>query len=229
LLFQMHALSSHCAVLPLVAAVLLLGAARIEGTVQSRSRPTAEPVRAAVQTEPDLALIDAVLAKRAPELGLVLRAQVSRAIAQEARTAGYDPLLILAIIDVESDFDPEAVSSRGARGLMQIQPATLHWFAQKQGLKLSREEMAADPALCVRLGIRYLRSLQDRFGGELSMALMAYNAGPDRIRQALREHSVEPFRFYPRRVQRDFARFRTGVGLGGDFAYALRDRERDAR
>jgi len=229
LLFQMHALSSHCAVLPLVAAVLLLGAARIEGTVQSRSRPTAEPVRVAVQPEPDLALIDAVLAKRAPELGLVLRAQVSRAISQEARKAGYDPLLILAIIDVESDFDPEAVSSRGARGLMQIQPATLHWFAEKQGLKLSREEMAADPGLCVRLGIRYLRSLQDRFGGDLSMALMAYNAGPDRIRQALREHAVEPFRFYPRRVQRDFARFRTGVGLGGDFAYALREHESDAR
>ena len=92
---------------------------------------------------------------------------MSRAIAEEARRAGYDPLLILAIIDVESDFDLEAVSSRGARGLMQIQPVTLHWFAQKQGLRLTREEMAADPGLCVRLGVRYLRSLQDRFGGDL--------------------------------------------------------------
>ena len=230
LLFQMHALSSHCAVLPLVAAVLLLGAARIEGTVQGRVRPVAEPVAAAVvQPDPDLALIDSVLAKRAPELGLVLRAQVSRAISQEARRAGYDPLLILAIIDVESDFDPEAVSSRGARGLMQIQPVTLHWFAQKQGLRLTKEEMAADPALCVRLGIRYLRSLQERFGGELPTALMAYNAGPDRIRQALRERALEPFRFYPRRVKRDFERFRRGEGLGGDWAYALRDPEPAAR
>ena len=50
---------------------------------------------------------------------------------------------------------------------MQIQPVTLHWFAQKQGLRLSREEIAADPGLCVRLGIRYLRSLQDRFGADL--------------------------------------------------------------
>jgi soluble lytic murein transglycosylase len=225
LLFQMHALSSHCAVLPLVAAVFLLGAARIESTVQGRVRPVPEPVATLVQPDPDLALIDSVLAKRAPELGLVLRSQVSRAIAEEARRAGYDPLLILAIIDVESDFDPEAVSSRGARGLMQIQPVTLHWFAEKQGLRLSREEMAADPALCVRLGIRYLRSLQDRFGGDLPTALMAYNAGPDRIRQALREHAVEPFRFYPRRVKRDFERFRRGEGLGGDWAYALRDPE----
>jgi soluble lytic murein transglycosylase-like protein len=226
----MHALSSHCAVLPLVAAVLLLGAARIEGTVQGRVRPVPEPVAAAVaQPDPDLALIDSVLAKRAPELGLVLRSQVSRAISEEARRAGYDPLLILAIIDVESDFDPEAVSSRGARGLMQILPVTLHWFAEKQGLRLTREEMAADPALCVRLGIRYLRSLQDRFGGDLPTALMAYNAGPDRIRQALRERALEPFRFYPRRVKRDFERFRRGEGLGGDFAYALRDPEPGAR
>ena len=229
LLFQMHALSSHCAVLPLVAAVLLLGAARIESTVQGRAPAAAGPVAAVVQPDPDLALIDSVLAKRAPELGLDLRAQVSRAIAEEARRAGYDSLLILAIIDVESDFDPEAVSSRGARGLMQIQPVTLHWFAEKQGLRLSKEEMAADPGLCVRLGIRYLRSLQDRFGGDLSMALMAYNAGPDRIRQALRERALEPFRFYPRRVKRDFERFRRGEGLGGDWAYALRDPEPAAR
>ncbi len=229
LLFQLHAMSSHCAVLPLVAAVLLLGAARIEGTVHGRSASAAETPRTLVQPDPDLGLIDSVLAKRAPELGLVLRAQVSRAIAEEARRAGYDPLLILAIIDVESDFDVDAVSSRGARGLMQIQPATLHWFAEKQGLRLTREEMAADPALCVRLGVRYLRSLQDRFGGDLSMALMAYNAGPDRIRQAVRERALDPFRFYPRRVKRDFQRFRTGEGLGGDWAYALRDPEPAAR
>jgi len=229
LLFQMHALSSHCAVLPLVAATLLLGAARIESTVHGQARPTAEPAAAVVQPDPDLALIDSVLAKRAPELGLVLRSQVSRAIAEEARRAGYDPLLILAIIDVESEFDVDAVSSRGARGLMQIQPVTLHWFAEKQGLRLTREEMSADPALCVRLGIRYLRSLQDRFGGDLPTALMAYNAGPDRIRQALRERSLEPFRFYPRRVKRDFQRFRAGEGLGGDWAFALRDPDPAAR
>ncbi|MGZ6070826.1 MAG: lytic transglycosylase domain-containing protein [Myxococcaceae bacterium] len=225
LLFQLHALSSHCAVLPLVAAVFLLGAARIEGTFQGHTRRTAEAVRALVQPDPDLALLDSVLAKRAPELGLELRVQVSRAIAEEARRAGYDPLLILAIIDVESEFDVDAVSSQGARGLMQIQPVTLHWFAEKQGLRLTREEMASDPALCVRLGIRYLRSLQERFGGDLSMALMAYNAGPDRVRQAIRERSLDQYRFYPRRVKRDFERFRTGAGLGGDWAFAVRDPE----
>ncbi len=222
LLFQLHALSSHCAVLPLLAGVLVLGAARVEGVVARR--PAALPhVEVASEAAPDLALIDAVLAKRAPELGLTLRTQVGRAIAEEARRAGYDPLLVLALIDVESEFDEGAVSARGARGLMQIRPSTLQFIAEREGLRLSPEEVAADPALCVRLGIRYLRSLQDRFGGDLELALMAYNGGPDRIRQAVRSRDLDAFRFYPRRVKRRFVRFRTGEGLLGDWALAQRE------
>jgi soluble lytic murein transglycosylase len=222
LLFQLHALSSHCAVLPLVAGLLLLGAARVEGVV--RGPPSPPHVEFASQVAPDQALIDSVLAKRAPELGLTLRNQVGRAIAEEALRAGYDPLLVLALIDVESEFDEGAVSARGARGLMQIRPSTLQFVTEREGLRLSAEEVSADPALCVRLGIRYLRSLQDRFGGDLELALMAYNGGPDRIRQALRSRELDAFRFYPRRVKRQFVRFRTGEGLAGDWALAQRER-----
>ena len=82
--------------------------------------------------------------------------------------------------------------------------------------------MAADPALCVRLGIRYLRTLQVRFG-DLDLALMAYNAGPTRIRAAQQAHELEGFRFYPALVRREFRRFREGVGLGGDWALAQRE------
>jgi soluble lytic murein transglycosylase len=171
---------------------------------------------------PDAALIDAVLTKRAPELGLTLRQQIVQAISEESARAGYDPLLILAIIDVESDFTEEAISDKGARGLMQIKPSTLHFLAEKQGLRLSREEVAADPALGVRLGIRYLRELNDRFG-DLELALMAYNAGPTRIWQAKKAGELDIFRRYPRAVRRDFRRFREGEGLGGDWALAQRE------
>jgi soluble lytic murein transglycosylase len=222
LLFQLHALSSHCAVLPLIAGLLLLGAARVEGVV--RGRPAQPLVDVASEVAPDQALIDSVLAKRAPELGLTLRTQIGRAIAEEARRAGYDPLLVLAIIDVESEFDDSAVSARGARGLMQIRPSTLQFITEREGLRLSSEEVSADPALRVRLGIRYLRSLQDRFGGDLELSLMAYNAGPDRIRQAFKARELDAFRFYPRRVKRQFVRFRTGEGLAGDWALAQRER-----
>lgn len=191
------------------------------------SQPAPAPVLSvAVVTESashDASLIDAVLAKRAPELGLTLRRQLGQAIAEEAHRSGYDPLLILAVIDVESDFAEEAISEKGARGLMQIKPSTLHFLAEKEGLRLTREEVAADPALCVRLGIRYLRTLQERFGGDLELALMAYNAGPTRIRKALKDKELEAFRRYPRLVKRDFRRFREGEGLGGDWALAQRD------
>ncbi|HEX8704937.1 MAG TPA: lytic transglycosylase domain-containing protein [Myxococcaceae bacterium] len=223
-LARLHHLSAGCAKLPLLAGLALVVSARI---VPVLSEPVAVPVvPPAAMAEPashDATLIDAVLAKRAPDLGLTLRRQLGQAIAEEARKTGYDPLLILAIIDVESDFAEEAVSVKGARGLMQIRPSTLHFLAEKEGLRLSREEVAADPALCVRLGIRYLRTLQERFGGDLDMALMAYNAGPTRLRKAIKEGELEAFRRYPRAVRRDFRRFREGEGLGGDWALAQRE------
>ncbi|GHG92061.1 hypothetical protein GCM10012319_53570 [Comamonas sp. KCTC 72670] len=186
-------------------------------------QPVVPGVVAAEVISPEASLIDAVLARRAPDLGLTLRRQLIQAIAEEAGRLAYDPLLILAIIDVESDFTEEAVSVKGARGLMQIKPSTLHFLAEKEGLRLSREEVTADPALCVRLGIRYLRSLQERFGGDLDLALMAYNAGPTRIRNAIKQGELDRFRRYPRAVRRDFRRFREGHGLGGDWALAQRE------
>lgn len=218
----LHVLGSGCGKLPLVAAVALVLSARAVPLLAPAEPPlVAEGSRFEV-TPPDAALIDAVLAKRAPELGLTLRRQIGQAIAEEAGRAGYDPLLILALIDVESDFTEEAVSEKGARGLMQIKPSTLHFLAEKEGLRLSREEVAADPALGVRLGIRYLKALNERFG-DLEMALMAYNAGPTRIWQAKKAGELDTFRRYPRLVRRDFRRFREGEGLGGDWALAQRE------
>jgi soluble lytic murein transglycosylase-like protein len=131
--------------------------------------------------------------------------------------------MVLAIIQVESSFEDDAVSPKGARGLMQIRPTTLNFLAKREGIRLTPEEMEADPALRVRLGIRYLRILQDKFH-DLDRALMAYNAGPLRLRQALRSREVDVFRRYPRLVHRHFRRFREGVGVEGDWALAQRER-----
>jgi soluble lytic murein transglycosylase len=225
-LHRLHGWSEGCAKLPMVAAVALVLSARVAPLIEAVRAdfvPPAPSEAARPVPDPDAEVILGVLAKRAPELGLTLREQLGRAIAEEARAAGYDPLLVLAIIDVESDFEEEALSNKGARGLMQIKPSTLHFLAEKEGLRLSREEVTSDPALCVRLGIRYLRTLQDRFGGDLELALMAYNAGPTRIRDALKAGDLDRFRRYPRAVRRDFRRFREGHGLGGDWALAQRE------
>jgi soluble lytic murein transglycosylase len=78
---------------------------------------------------PDFEQIDRVLQKRASGLGLKLREQLALAISEEAQRAAYDPLLVLALIDVESDFQDSAISNMGARGLMQIRPQTLYFLA----------------------------------------------------------------------------------------------------
>jgi hypothetical protein len=89
--------------------------------------------------------------------------------------------LILAIIKVESDFNPRAVSPRGARGLMQIMPATGREFGTRDLL---------DPRQNISAGARYLRELLDRFSGDLPLALAAYNAGEQAV---VRYGGVPPF------------------------------------
>jgi hypothetical protein len=166
----------------------------------------------------DFEIIDGVLARRGPGLGVVLRKQLAIAIADEAHRAGYDPLLVLALIDVESDFREEAVSPMGAKGLMQIRPTTLYYLAQKEGVRLSRDEIAT---LCVRLGVRYLRSLHNQFGN-LDLALMAYNMGPNKLKNQLKLKDLERYRGYPKAVQREYLTLRQGHGLGGDWTVASR-------
>ena len=103
---------------------------------------------------------------------------------------GVSASLVKALIAAESCFDPEAISSVGAIGLMQLMPATADWLG------------AGDPADVLDNldgGIRYLASLQERFG-DTELALAAYNAGPGNVR---RHGGVPPFaetRAYVRKV-----------------------------
>ncbi len=84
---------------------------------------------------------------------------------------GVDPRLVEAVIAVESNYDPTAVSPAGAQGLMQIMPGT------QRDLRVSAP---FDADANVEGGVRYLKSLMDRFG-DLPLALAAYNAGPERV------------------------------------------------
>lgn len=174
---------------------------------------------------PDFARIDAVLAARAPGWGMTLRHHVAQAIAEEASRAGFDPLLVLAVISVESEFREGAVSWVGAQGLMQVRPTTLLFVAEREGLKLSQKEIEADPSLNVRLGVRYLSSMRELFRGNLDLALMAYNAGPTRVYVSWRERNLDQFQGYVRAVRRNYASLKLEHGEPNDWTLASRDPE----
>ena len=94
-------------------------------------------------------------------------------------SAFYDlePAWVASMIRSESRFRPQAVSSAGAIGLMQIMPETGRWIAEQLGLPDFETPQLADPALSIVMGTWYLRYLLDRFIVP-DVALMAYNAGP---------------------------------------------------
>jgi soluble lytic murein transglycosylase len=89
-------------------------------------------------------------------------------ISSAAHRVGLDPRLVEAVISVESDFDPWAVSRKGAMGLMQLMPETADRYAVGNPF---------DPQENIAGGTRYLRDLLQRFQGDLRWALAAYNAG----------------------------------------------------
>ena len=99
------------------------------------------------------------------------RVRYDTLIETTARRYGLAPALVKAVIAAESAFDPDAVSHKGAQGLMQLMPQT----ASELGV-----EDAFQPADNVRGGARYLREMLDRYG-DVSRALAAYNAGPNAV------------------------------------------------
>ncbi len=87
-----------------------------------------------------------------------------------------DPLLIWAVMREESRYGPEALSYVGARGLMQVMPATQTWIAEQMGEELSPGD-AYTPEASVRMGAWFLRFLTDHFDGDLELVIAAYNGG----------------------------------------------------
>ena len=102
-----------------------------------------------------------------------------------SRCATYyrlEEALVRAVIKVESDYNPSAVSSKGALGMMQLIPTTA---------KLLKVSDPLDPEQNIRGGSHYLRMMLDQFDGDLDLALAAYNAGPTAVR---RYGGVPPFK-----------------------------------
>src|SRR5205085_4118030 len=105
-------------------------------------------------------------------------------ILQEARAKNLDPYTVAGLIRQESVFNPRAVSSANAYGLMQLLPGTAQLTAKRYGVgeSITTETLLSDPRLNIRLGTSYLKDQLDKYG-RIEYVAAAYNAGPGRVVQ----------------------------------------------
>jgi soluble lytic murein transglycosylase-like protein len=115
--------------------------------------------------------------------------------AAAARRHGLDPGLVLAVVSVESGFQPKAVSRKGAQGLMQLMPQTASLLGVSD---------AFDPEQNLDGGARHLESLLSRYGGDVRRALAAYNAGAGAV---ARHNGVPPYAETQGYVRKVLARY----------------------
>lgn len=135
------------------------------------------------QGRPDLAVRTA---KKALRAGVTL---IDQGYPVPDELDGDEPerALLLAMARQESAFDALAHSGAGARGLMQIMPATARIMARRLKLKYSRDRLKDDPAYNLALGRAYILTLLERYDDSYVLALAAYNAGPARVKRWLRD------------------------------------------
>ena len=132
------------------------------------------------------------------------RRRVLAALVRESRRNGLDPVMVAAVIQVESRFDPFAVSQVGACGLMQLMPPTAQEMQKDGELKAKH---LFNPVLNIELGTAYIAQLFQRFDGDMQRTLIAYNAGPSVARSLVRgSKASRRLEAYPRAV---FAAYRS--------------------
>ncbi len=121
-------------------------------------------------------------------------------IERHSQLHGVDPRLVKAVMKAESNFNPNAMSHKGAQGLMQLMPDTA---------RLMKVDNPWDPDENIRGGIKYLKYLDETFGGNLDLVLAAYNAGPARVKEY--NMNIPPYdetRTYVQRVKSYYNSFK---------------------
>ena len=149
------------------------------------AQPVAPPAPAVVRAESDreaIAELIAVYQRRADE---AWKQQLADAIYRESVAVSLDPLIVASIIATESSFRSQAVSHKGAIGLMQLRPFVAKQVARQSEIEWNGVETLYAPDDNVRLGVLYYRELLQRFDGDHAVALTAYNYGPTRVRRQL--------------------------------------------
>jgi soluble lytic murein transglycosylase-like protein len=145
-----------------------------------------EVILAAAAPEVKKMIEEGIFPKRSwhfdPSRGPIFRSKFDQTIIEAAKKFDVDAALVSAVIKAESDFNPHERSNKGARGLMQLMPATAARFGVSNSF---------DPAANIYGGVRYLRWLLETFDGNADLAVAAYNAGEGNV---WKYNGVPPFR-----------------------------------
>jgi soluble lytic murein transglycosylase-like protein len=188
------------------ASALALGAA-----IVLLPSPVGHPVRPRQVAPPSIPRpldpLAAHVLEQMPSLGVKSASDLAIAVRSESAAAGLDPVLVMAVIEVESGWQPAAVSERGARGLMQLRRLAIETEERAAGLAPGD---VLDPIHNVRMGVRYLARMVATFE-DVDLGLLAYNVGPTRALSLLVavEDIPEAYRSYARKVRREERRIRS--------------------
>jgi soluble lytic murein transglycosylase len=107
---------------------------------------------------------------------------ISRVIYEESAHYGLDYRLILALMKIESNFQDGAVSSKGARGLLQVKPSVAKFIAQDAGIRWDGHKTLDEPDSNIKIGIHFFSQLIKKFEN-INTALKAYNMGPTKVKE----------------------------------------------
>jgi soluble lytic murein transglycosylase-like protein len=166
----------------LVITAFMLGARTASGGTGSPS-----VIRAMVEPAPglgDLQSVEIARLKRITEYSsrYEIPADMAERIVDIARSEGIEPDLAFGLVRAESEFNHRAVSRVGAVGLTQLMPSTAKYFR----VNGTNRHNLYDRDTNLRIGFRYLKTLIDKYNGNVRLALLAYNRGPERVDQLLR-------------------------------------------
>lgn len=123
-----------------------------------------------------------ILEREGTKLSDEMKLEIAETVIQLSRDYQLDPMLILAVMKVESTFNPKAISHARAYGLMQVRAIVVKDVAAELGINPKDEgKLLSSHHFNLRVGVHYLVKLLKKFKGDLNKALMAYNAGPTTV------------------------------------------------
>lgn len=127
---------------------------------------------------------------------------IANSVYSESQKYAIDYRLVLAVMKVESNFKNEAISRKGARGLLQIKPSLAKYISKDTGIEIEKATVLHEPEKNIKIGVNYLSKLIDMFEN-LTSALHAYNAGPTKAKKTSAVTPVSSTRF-TRKVMNEY-------------------------